>query len=75
LQAPGLPLAGRIDRVEFTDRGVQIIDLKTGTDPAGGMRPEHRRQLLLYAYLWAKTRGEWPTKAAIESLGGRRTYF
>ncbi len=36
------------------------------------MKPEHRRQLLAYAFLWHAEHGIWPALATIQRLDGSR---
>ena len=61
---------GRIDRAEVSPSGVRIVDLKSADRNPEGMRPEHRRQVLFYAWLWRLVKGQWPTTAAIHYLDG-----
>lgn len=70
LRAPDLPLLGRPDRVERDGEGVHLVDLKSGWGEMTEMRPAHRRQLLIYAYVWHAVKGEWPLDARIERLDG-----
>jgi hypothetical protein len=72
LSPPGVPLLGRPDRVERGPGGLSIIDFKSGWSVDDEMRPSHRRQLLLYAYLWHETHGEWPTRGVIQKIDGTR---
>jgi hypothetical protein len=71
INVPGLAIKGRPDRVVWRQGVPHIIDLKTC--PADSeMRPEHRRQLLAYAYLWHAQHGDWPATATIQYVGGER---
>jgi RecB family exonuclease len=72
VEAPGEPIGGRIDRVEETPAGTQIVDIKSGWTVSDELRPSHRRQLLIYAYLWHAAHGEWPIAASIQRLDGSR---
>jgi PD-(D/E)XK nuclease superfamily protein len=66
-------LFGRADRVDISEDGsAHIIDLKSGWALPDEMKPEHRRQLLLYAFLWHAEHGIWPETAAIQRLDGSR---
>lgn len=67
------PLVGRIDRVEHTERGVRIVDLKsTSSSLAAGLTPGQEVQLLLYAALYRGARGEPPYEVAIQYFDGKR---
>jgi hypothetical protein len=72
VEAPDEPIGGRIDRVERTVAGVEIVDIKSGWTVSDELRPAHRRQLLIYAYLWHARHGEWPVAASIQLLDGTR---
>lgn len=65
-------LWGRPDRVERPPEGARLVDVKSGSAPIEDMRPDHRRQLLFYAYLWHAVHGEWPVTAAIQRVDGQR---
>jgi RecB family exonuclease len=73
LEAPGLPLVGRADRVERSNGDVELVDLKSGWTVGDEIRPGHRRQLLLYAYLWHAMNGDWPRRVSIQRLNGLRS--
>jgi RecB family exonuclease len=75
LEPPGIPLRGRVDRVELDDAGVHIVDIKTSSEYGDEIRDEHRRQLLLYAAMWQRTTGQWPRLASIQTPEGRRLSF
>lgn len=75
LQAPGVPLRGRIDRVELAGSRVEIVDLKSRWTAGDDIQPAHRRQLLLYACLWRASEGSWPQRASIEGIDGRKVTF
>lgn len=71
-------LQGRADQVIQSHGRVEIVDYKSGTIYEEGgsgeqiIRPEYRRQLLLYAALhWDQT-GAWPAAASLISLRGER---
>lgn len=64
-------LGGKPDRVEFHEGSPVVVDLKTGINQ-GEIRPEQRRQLLLYAHLVKKEHGTTPTTVVIETGGGKR---
>jgi hypothetical protein len=66
-----LGLYGKPDRVEFHEGSPVVVDLKTGINQ-GGIRPEQRRQLLLYAHLVAVEHETTPTTIAIETGDGKR---
>lgn len=72
VQAPEAPIGGRIDGIEHTSAGVEIVDIKSGWTVPDELRPSHRRQLLIYAYLWHAAHGEWPVAASIQRLDGSR---
>jgi hypothetical protein len=65
-------VAGSPDRVERSAAGVEIVDLKTGWRVGDELKPAHRRQLLLYAFLWHAAHDEWPARASIQRLDGTR---
>jgi hypothetical protein len=75
LAPSGMPLRGRVDRVEIDSSGVHIVDIKTGWEYGDELREEHRDQLLLYAAMWQRTTGEWPRLASIQATDGRRLSF
>jgi hypothetical protein len=75
LRPDEIPLFGRADRVEHGNGVTEIIDLKTGWTLGDELKPSHRRQLLIYAFLWHATHGEWPATAAIQRLDGSRMSF
>ena len=75
LEPSGIPLRGRVDRVEINNTGVHIVDIKTGWEYGDEIREEHREQLLLYAAMWQRTTGEWPRLASIQATDGRRLSF
>lgn len=75
LEAPGLPLHGRADRIERSASGVELVDLKSGWTLPAELQPSHRRQLLFYAYLWHAESGEWPARASVQRLDGTRLSF
>lgn len=71
LEAPEWNLYGRVDRVDRVDGRLRVVDVKAGIR-VGEPTPEHVLQLLLYAALVQKTRGEWPSEIAIESASGQQ---
>jgi PD-(D/E)XK nuclease superfamily len=73
LEAPGLALVGRVDRIERSNGDVELVDLKSGWTIEGEIRPAHHRQLLLYAYLWRTLSGDWPARVSIQRLDGLRS--
>ncbi|MGH7718796.1 MAG: RecB family exonuclease [Gemmatimonadaceae bacterium] len=72
LEPEDIPLHGRADRVEREAGETRIVDLKSGSSRPPELRPVHRRQLLIYCYLWHALHGEWPKEAAIQRLDGSR---
>jgi hypothetical protein len=72
LKPEGVPLVGRADRVEHRDGEVELVDLKSGWTVDEEIRPAHRRQLLLYAFLWHAIYDEWPRRISIQRLDGQR---
>lgn len=70
LRDPASPLMGRIDRLEETRDGLVVVDLKSALRGHSGLRPAHRRQLLVYCYLVSRVEGRWPMLAAIRYLDG-----
>lgn len=63
-------LAGQIDLVEEAAGGPRIVDYKSALRGHEGITPQHRRQLLAYAFLWHSATGTWPSVAAIRYLDG-----
>lgn len=72
LEDAATQVAGTPDRVEITPDGVEIVDLKSGWRVSDQLSDSHRRQLLLYAYLWHAVHGEWPVRASVQRLDGKR---
>jgi hypothetical protein len=73
LEDAGGRLFGRADRIEISkDGSVEIVDLKSGWALPDEIKPEHRRQLLVYAFLWQAEHGIWPKRATIQRLDGSR---
>ena len=66
LQHPELPFRGTIDLVQDQGGHTVLIDFKTGKQ-----KPEHQRQLQLYALLWFRVTGEVP--AAVEVRYAQQT--
>jgi RecB family exonuclease len=69
MRAPEGRLQGRPDRVIWRDGVPHIVDLKTCKAPEQ-IDPEHRRQLLAYAYLFHARYDLWPATASIQYVGG-----
>ena len=75
-EAFGGKLVGRIDYLRRTDRGVEVVDYKSGmvaeADQNGGGNPRvgesYERQVLLYAALVHENEGQWPAKVTVDSL-------
>jgi CRISPR/Cas system-associated exonuclease Cas4 (RecB family) len=74
IEAVEAPLRGRPDRVIWFDGVAHIIDLKTCA-PESEIRPEHRRQLLAYAYLFHERHKVWPATGTIQYVNGERQSF
>lgn len=64
-------LWGRADRIDQTEQGCRVVDLKSGIHQ-GDPSADQRRQLLLYAVLVQRTQGHWPVEIAIEDASGER---
>jgi hypothetical protein len=65
-------IVGRLDRVTWEAGALVVADIKTGaidTTP-GGVRPEYKLQLMLYAFLIHEKFGEWPRSLRIIPLTG-----
>ena len=75
LEPSDLPLRGRPDRIEVTENGVHIIDLKSSWTYGDEIRDEHRAQLLLYCAIWERLTGELPRMASIQTADGTRLSF
>lgn len=56
-------LKGRIDRIEWTDNGVRIVDYKSAL--RDDVPERYERQLQLYAWLWNEAYGEFPVEAVL----------
>lgn len=69
-------LRGRADHVHEGEDRIEIVDYKTGAifdgadGPGPAIKPEYRRQLLLYAALHWNETDRWPTTATLVSLRG-----
>jgi CRISPR/Cas system-associated exonuclease Cas4 (RecB family) len=74
IEAVEAQLRGRPDRVFWSDGVAHIIDLKTCASESE-IRPEHRRQLLAYAYLFHERHKVWPATATIQYVNGERQSF
>ena len=78
LESDGGRLVGRVDLVEVSNRGVELIDFKSNVADENyedGIRPEYRTQLMIYAYLWHAVNGEWPNLLSIQAIDGNRLSF
>lgn len=64
-------LRGRVDLIEQTDEGLEVVDFKTGPNQSE-ISPRQRRQLLLYAVLVRAAFAQWPARLSIENAFGRR---
>jgi RecB family exonuclease len=73
VEVPDGSIGGRIDRVERVDGFVELVDLKSGWTVDSEIRPAHRRQLLIYAYLWHAAHGDWPRAVSVQRLDGARS--
>jgi CRISPR/Cas system-associated exonuclease Cas4 (RecB family) len=71
LSDPGSILWGRVDRIDRIGSTTRVVDLKTGLKQ-GQPTEDQKRQLLLYAVLVERTRGEWPAEIAIENASGEQ---
>lgn len=69
LQPVGSVLVGRPDLVERGDRGLRVVDLKTGLRQKEATEPQ-RRQLLFYCALVLRECGELPMHAAVRDADG-----
>ncbi|HIA03346.1 MAG TPA: hypothetical protein EYN66_15800 [Myxococcales bacterium] len=63
-------LCGTPDKIiRFANGTIKVIEYKTGSVLIGGsLKPEIRRQMLLYAYLCNHKFDEWPTELAVYSF-------
>jgi hypothetical protein len=69
-------LEGIPDRVELDGGGgAHVVDIKTGFKTGDEISDDHRRQLLFYSYLWHANRGEYPSRASVETVEGEKTGF
>ncbi len=62
---------GHPDRIERDGDIIRVVDLKSGLTHLDGIPDQYRRQLMLYAYLWHETTGNWPDEAAVQRVNGR----
>lgn len=67
-ESGGLLVSGKIDRIERTDHGLVVVDLKTGKPPSKDEVAQNR-QLALYQLAMQK-QGEDVSHAQIVSVGG-----
>lgn len=65
LTHPKLPFLGILDRVQYSEGGVEVVDFKTGKPS-----DKHRRQLLRYALLWWRETGDVPVSVSAQYLDG-----
>lgn len=64
LEHPGLPVVGVVDLVSLEDDlSTTILDFKTGS-----RKPDHERQVLLYALLWWRVTRDRPRKLVLQYL-------
>lgn len=75
IESVALGLRGRVDRIEFLNEDVRVIDHKSSERPATGISERYRMQLILYSLIYSNSCGVVPTAAAIEWLGGERDYI
>lgn len=75
LESDSLGLKGRIDRIEFSNEDVRIIDHKSSSRPALGIPRRYELQILIYCVLYEACSGVQPASGAIEWLGGERDYI
>lgn len=59
------------DRIERYGSLVSVIDLKSGVTHPDRVPETHRRQLMIYCYLWKERCGSWPDQAAVQRVNGR----
>lgn len=64
-------LHGRADRIDIDGDSTRIVDLKTGLKQGEPTDDQHR-QLLLYAVLLQRVKGNWPNSLAIEDATGKQ---
>lgn len=62
---PKLPFLGILDRIQYTNNEIEIIDFKTGKPS-----DKHRRQLFRCALLWWRDTGEAPVRVSAQYLDG-----
>lgn len=63
LQSPEGLFIGRIDRVEYSEFGIRLVDYKGAA--RSDLPSRYERQLQLYAWLWHESFGEWPAEAEV----------
>jgi len=68
VQIGGLEVRGKIDRIEKTDAGYQVVDLKTGRSAPSQADVAGNRQLAVYQLAVSQSRGE-SAGARIVSIG------
>lgn len=56
-------LKGRIDRIEWTNQGVRILDYKSAL--RDDLPERYEQQLQLYAWIWHEMTSEWPHEALV----------
>ncbi|MDY6049872.1 MAG: PD-(D/E)XK nuclease family protein [Corynebacterium sp.] len=81
LTIPGIdgeevPLRGIIDRVDVSPSGlVRIVDYKTGKKPNRFNEQQYLEQLLFYALVWWRTRGEIPAELRLMFLSPQYNFI
>lgn len=70
-----LQLKGRVDRIEFTQSGVRIVDFKTTIPRSKEIPDGYRKQIILYAGLYRELFGETPYEGSIEWQDQSRSRF
>jgi len=72
VQTPDGKVVGRIDSVKGSDKGIEIIDYKTGSvlEEASPYKPkeEYLCQIKIYAALFHAMHGEWPVKLTLMGI-------
>ncbi|WP_026674052.1 PD-(D/E)XK nuclease family protein [Alkalihalobacterium bogoriense] len=66
-------VGGYIDKLAFTDSGIEIIDYKTGSifnNDNHEIKEEYKYQMLLYAALLYENLNEWPSALKVYGLNG-----
>ena len=72
VQTPDGKAGGKIDLINDTPEGVEIIDFKTGAltdkDSPAGLKEEYIIQIKMYAALYHAQNSIWPVKLTLEGL-------